>query len=1013
MGDLMRPIPFKKLTNWMLQELEDSGSIFAVPREKFYQRKSEQSLEIFGSKLANPIGPAAGPNTQLAQNIVAAYLGGGRFMELKTVQILDKLEFPKPCIYAEDECYNTEWSTELAIEDALAEYIKGWFLLHVLEKELFNSDVPSFVFNMSVGYDLKGIQSPKVDAFIEGLKDASNTEIFRECKVVLKEMLPRFKNVDEAFIDSISPCICNSITLSTMHGCPPAEIEAISKYLIAEKNLHTFVKMNPTLLGYEYVRNTFDKMGYGYIQLKEESFTNDLQYDDGVAMLKRLIQWAKEHGKEFGVKLSNTLASPITRGELPGEEMYMSGRALYPLTINLARKLSNEFNGELRISYSGGADYFNLAKIVETGIWPITVATTLLKPGGYQRFNQLAAIAEEQKIKGMPAKIDLEKLNKLADEALVDPNYQKGKRTVASRKIDRRLPLLDCFVAPCTVGCPIEQDVPEYIRLVGEGRYEEAYRVIVSKNPLPFITGTICNHLCQTKCTRIDYDVTVMIRSQKLEAAEKGFDSFMSKLETPAKKSKTKAAVIGAGPSGLAMGYFLARAGMDVTVFDKRNKAGGTVEWVIPDFRIPREAIQKDIDLISRMGVKFELGVDPNFSVEELKKQGYEYIYLAIGAGKVQPLPIEGDKDKVQDAYRFLAQFVQDKTQLKLGKNVAVIGGGNTAMDTARAATRVDGVEKVTIVYRRTREYMPADREEITLALDEGVELLELLSPVSLQNGVLKCQKLQLGEPDESGRRKPVAIEGAFVELPVDTVLTATGEAIETELYAKNGIALDDRGYPKVNPDTLETNVENVFIGGDGLYGPKTVVEGIAHATKAANAILAKENLGPAMVDPATSFDPEKQDAEITAKKGVLREPEEAAEPERCLECNAVCNICVEVCPNRANFKVQVPSLGNKNQILHIDGMCNECGDCATFCPYQGAPYREKMTLYWLEEDFNNSANPGFMLVSGGDTPVFKVRLDGKVFTAKFDQEGKTQDIANSYIADLIWTTYKNYSYII
>lgn len=1012
MGDLMRPIPFKKMVNWVLQEREGSGSIFTVPENKFYRKKTDASVQIFDSSLGIPIGPAAGPHTQLAQNIVAAFLTGGRFIELKTVQILDKLELPKPCINARDECYNTEWSTELAIEDALGEYIKAWFLLHVLDKELFGNDTPSFIFNMSVGYDLQGIQSPKVDAFIEGLKDASSTEIFQECKQVLREMLPRFKRIDAAFVDSISPHICRSITLSTLHGCPPAEIEAISKYLLTEKKLHTFVKMNPTLLGYDFVRRTFDSMGYDYIALKEESFTHDLQYSDAVPMLKRLKEVAREQGKEFGVKLSNTLPSPIKRGELPGEEMYMSGRSLYPLTINLARKLANEFDGDLKISYSGGADYYNLGRILETGIYPVTMATTLLKPGGYQRFHQLAAIAEEALAKGLPEKIDLAKLNKLADDALVDPNFQKGKRTVPSRKIDRRLPLLDCFVAPCTVGCPIEQDVPEYIRLVGEGRYEDAFRVIVAKNPLPFITGTICNHLCQTKCTRIDYDVSVMIRSQKLKAAEKGYESYMAKLETPKKTGQAKVAVIGAGPSGLALGYFLARAGLDVTVFDKRSRAGGTVEWVIPDFRIPREAIRKDIELIKKMGVKLELGVNPDFSVEELQKQGYNYIYIAIGAGKYIPLDIEGDRDKVHSAYEFLAKFGADPQQLQLGKKVAVIGGGNTAMDTARAATRVPGVEKVYIVYRRTREYMPADREEITQALAEGVELLELLAPVSLANGILKCQKLQLGEFDSSGRRKAVPIEGEFVELPVDTVLTATGEGIDTEIYRKNGIALDDRGYPKVNPDTLETNLENVFIGGDGLYGPKTVVEAIAHAAKAARAILAKENLGPASWDPETSFDPAKQEEEILAKKGVLREPEEAPEPERCLECNAICNICVEVCPNRANFTVAVPSLGNRNQILHIDGMCNECGDCATFCPYQGAPYREKMTLYWNEEDFNNSANPGFLLLEGGETPTFKVRLDGEVKTVKFDAGGKTKDLANEYVADLIWAAYAHYSYL-
>ncbi|WP_407312137.1 hypothetical protein [Desulfosporosinus sp. SB140] len=218
------------------------------------------------------MGPAAGPNTQLAQNIIASYMSGSRFFELKTVQILDQLEIEKPCIWAEDECYNTEWSTELSVQGAFSEYMKAWFILHILQKELFEQDGRRFMFNMSVGYDLKGIQSPKIDWFIEGLKDASNIEIFKDYKRILLEEVDRFQYVDRNFIESISPNVCNSITLSTLHGCPPEEIEAIAKYLLSEKNLHTFVKMNPTLLGYDNVRNAFDKMGYTYIELKEAHF---------------------------------------------------------------------------------------------------------------------------------------------------------------------------------------------------------------------------------------------------------------------------------------------------------------------------------------------------------------------------------------------------------------------------------------------------------------------------------------------------------------------------------------------------------------------------------------------------------------------------------------------------------------------------------------------------------------------------------------------------------------------
>ncbi|AFQ43298.1 putative selenate reductase subunit YgfK [Desulfosporosinus meridiei] len=1016
MSDKMIPIPFPKLVNWMLEEYKRSHTIFGVSDVKFFQKKNDNQIGLFGETMDTPVGPAAGPHTQLAQNIIASYLSGSRFFELKSVQIMDELEIPKPCILAEDECYNTEWSTELPIMGAFDEYVKAWFALHILQKELFGQNDRRFMFNMSVGYDLKGIQSPKVDEFIEGLKDASNTEVFKKCKASLLESLNQFKSVDQAFVEGISPTICTSITLSTMHGCPPAEIEAIIKYLISEKKLHTFVKMNPTLLGYEYVRNTFDKMGYKYIQLKEESFTHDLQFNDGVEMLKRLKVFAKENQKDFGVKMSNTLPVKIGRSELPGEEMYMSGRALYPLTINLAYKLASEFDGDLNISYSGGADAFNIDRIFETGIQPITVATTLLKPGAYLRFKQMADILDPLMGKKASGKLDMEKLKALAESAFADANHIKEKGDLINRKTELKLPVLDCFIAPCTVGCPIEQDVPEYLRLVGEGRYEEAFDVIVSKNPFPFITGTICTHNCMTKCTRLDYDESVHIRGQKLVAAEKGYDAYMQKLPTLKPESSAKVAVIGAGPSGLAAAYFLAKGGLEVTVFDKRAKAGGTVEYVIPDFRISREAIDKDIKLIERMGVKFEFGIDPNFSVADYKAKGFQYVYLAIGAGKTNNLDIEGDQDRVMGAIPFLEAFNADKDALKLGKNVAVVGGGNSAMDAARAALRVKGVENVYIVYRRTKDYMPADHEELIYAEEDGVIFKELLAPVSLSGGIFKCQKMELGQADTSGRRKPVAIAGSYEELPVDTVLSAIGELIDYDLLKQNGIAIGEKGQISVNEDTLETNVENVYLGGDALVGPWTVVGAAKHGTVAAKAILEKEQrvFKQEYVN-QISFDNEKQLLEIAEKKGVMKPvADHKLESERCLECNKVCNICAEVCPNRANLMIPVNGKGltNMNQILHVDGMCNVCGNCGTFCPYSSEPYKVKLTLFWTEKDFMDSPNVGFYFLDDGSNGEFMLRFDEQIAKVKFDQSGNTDVKIDEKIAAFIWTIYKDYEHL-
>ena len=211
MSDKMTQIPFRKLINWVLTEYKQSKTIYGIAEAKFFKKTNPQHIQLFGETMETPVGPAAGPHTQLAQNIVASYLSGSRFFELKSVQIMDELEFPKPCILAEDEAYNTEWSTELPIMGAFDEYVKAWFMLHVLQKELFKQSDRRFMFNMSVGYDLKGIQSPKVDRFVEGLKDASETTIFKECQAVLSEELGRFEHLDQAFVDSISPTIWGTI----------------------------------------------------------------------------------------------------------------------------------------------------------------------------------------------------------------------------------------------------------------------------------------------------------------------------------------------------------------------------------------------------------------------------------------------------------------------------------------------------------------------------------------------------------------------------------------------------------------------------------------------------------------------------------------------------------------------------------------------------------------------------------------------------------------------------------
>ena len=535
MSDRMYSLPFAELMEWLLNERKQ-GSVFGV--HHLVKADPARTYTIFGRKLETPFGPAAGPHTQLAQNIAAAYAAGARFFELKTVQTLDGEDLPvaKPCIKADDECYNVEWSTELTVAKAFEEYVKAWFLLHVLAVEYGLGSVDGFQFNMSVGYTLEGISSPKIDAFIEGLKDASQTAIFQECKQWLLAHQGLFTKLSAEVIEAIPANICNSVTVSTLHGCPPAEIERIAAYLLQEKKLHTFVKCNPTLLGYDFVRKAMDELDYGHMAFTDLHFKDDLHYADAVPMLQRLKDLGEAQGRLFGVKLTNTFPVDIKRDELPGTEMYMSGKPLFFLSMNVAKRLSEAFSGSLRMSYSGGADHFNMKEIVDAGIWPVTVATTLLKPGGYERLAQLAADFASADAQPFTA-VDTEAVTTLLEETRTDAYYRPLAEKRQQRKQERPLPIVDCFQAPCAHTCPIHQDIPAYMELVKQGKYKDALEIILEKNPLPFITGTICYHTCMDSCARNSYESPVEIRRNKLIAAERGYAEVLTGLQ-PAPASR-------------------------------------------------------------------------------------------------------------------------------------------------------------------------------------------------------------------------------------------------------------------------------------------------------------------------------------------------------------------------------------------------------------------------------------------------------------------------------------------
>jgi putative selenate reductase len=1038
MSEQMRVLPFDVLLKWIVQELEHSQSIFGIHRSLFYTPPQDAPYAIpnlFGHYLAAPIGPAAGPHTQLAQNIVCAWLCGGRFIELKTVQIMDELKIERPCIDMEDEGYNVEWSQELKLKQSAKEYVKAWALLHILPRLLgWEGKAPlGTVFNMSVGYNLAGIQSPPLTRFMDRLVDAS--EELAAIQAILQAQFPQFADIE------IPPQLTDNVTLSTMHGCPPDEIERIVRYLL-ERGLHTTVKLNPTLLGKDTVlRILHDDLDFREIHIPDAVFEHDLQYGRAVQLIQTLQGVAAQRNLTFGVKLSNTLAMANHKGNLPGGEMYMSGRALYPITMNLFHKLTQEFNGDLNVSYSAGADALNLPTILACGARPVTAATDLLKPGGYSRLRQylenLDGAMRERGVTSLEqwSRDKLGHLETAASQALQDPRYKKDYHAYGLPKVESSLGRFDCIVAPCREQCPVYQDVPEYAWLIAQGEYDRALEVILSRNPLPGVTGYICTHLCQTRCTRNNYDEPVAIRALKRIAAEKG------RVKVPARvKGERKVAIIGSGPSGLGAAYFLALNGIQVTVYEAKGQAGGMMA-IAPAFRLPRATMQQDIERIEKLGVKIELNHRITTPPEDLLAKGFDAIYVACGFPRDAQLDIPGDKAPGVWAALDVLERTARGDKLELGPKVLVIGGGNTAMDAARTARRIAG-QPVTVVYRRTQREMPATVEEREELLAEGNALIELASPtrVIVRNGRvagLECVRNRLGEPGADGRREPLPMEGSTFQMEADAIIVAIGQQPDIAFLKGSAVAVRKTGTPPrhqlggdgaiaVDAQTGLAGSGGVYAGGDVVHGPATVIQACADGRRAAEAICAQLGMHfePLPSHPATLSAGEigqvkrvraQQEAQRQARmlpigqrggldlvEPTLSEDGAQREAARCMQCSTLCDKCVEVCPNRANhtyfvspLQVNVPRLAcqegrlavmgeqpfqvqQARQIIHVDDFCNECGNCATFCVHQGKPYSDKPRLFLRQGDFQAQSDNAFHITRTGQGWTLRRREDGQ-----------------------------------
>lgn len=614
-SDAFFPASAATLLGWMLDDLT-RGEIFGIARSLFFTPGSADPFRTsrFGRLLETPLGVAAGPHSQMAQNIVAAWLCGARFIELKTVQVLDELTVTKPCIEARDEGYNCEWSQELKLEESFGQYLAAMVLLCVLRDALGHpvaGEGPGFILNMSAGYNLEGLKSPAMRRFLDRM--ASCPE---EVAALREKLIPLYPKLETLTLPDF---VSDNLTLSTMHGCPPDEIERIALHFLEERRMHACVKLNPTLLGPDAVRGLVnDKLGYP-VTIPDEAFGHDLKFGEAVELIASLQEAAHKSGAHFGVKLTNTL-EVVNAGNLPaGEKMlYLSGRALHPVSIALAAKLRERFGDELDISFCAGVDAFNAGAVLGAGLSPVTVCTDLLKPGGYGRLRQCVEAMRQA------PKTDL---SAYAQQAADDPRYRKDAHPYPSIKGARELTPFGCAAAPCMEACGAGQDIPGYLRLAAQGRFDDSLAVIKATNPFPNLLGAFCDRLCQPRCNRIHLDRPVRIREVKRVAAQAGAGVDATAPATAGER----VAVRGSGLAGLACAYYLARSGIGVDVYGPCPKSQAKL--------LASPAGRRDIAAIEAAGVRLHDGEAPVDALDcRDTETGPGALAAAVGRGRAVAL---------------------------------------------------------------------------------------------------------------------------------------------------------------------------------------------------------------------------------------------------------------------------------------------------------------------------------------------------------------------------------------
>ena len=426
------PAPFADLVQRMRYELAREDAIFHLPRRKWWMpdpNGRDLSVSFHDQPAGNPVGPAAGPQTQMAQNLVLSWLAGSRIMELKTVQINDRLKIARPCIDATNVGYNIEWSQELRIPEALREYVAGAMLIHMLihggllDASPITQIATDTIYDLSVGYDLDGIRSDPVRKFIEQMRDAS--AIVEQLRDEIPRELTTLRELD------YPTRLSTSITLSTFHGCPADEIERICEFLLTEMDCDVIIKMNPPMLGKEKLEHLlYDVLGYTEITVPDHAYTNGLQFDESLQICSRLTSLASSHGRKLGAKFSNTLEVKNHRDFFSPESeiQYLSGQPLHVITLALAAEFRKAVGPEMPLTFSAGVDRFNFSNMVACGFRPITTCTDLLRPGGYGRLPPyLTALSAEMR------RLNVKTIDEYILETLKSQNGKKSK----SQKVER------------------------------------------------------------------------------------------------------------------------------------------------------------------------------------------------------------------------------------------------------------------------------------------------------------------------------------------------------------------------------------------------------------------------------------------------------------------------------------------------------------------------------------------------------------------------------------------------